>query len=166
MEILKYKKEYLKKCRSLWAEMVQHHRDIYDDPSIGGDNPGIEFDQHLCKVGSDRVWLAMSGEKIVGLTALIMNGQEAEIEPVVVASGYRGRGVGRILLNHVIKISKELGVLCLSVKPVARNLDAISFFHSSGFKTLGHIQMFMWLGESATCVWNPGPTIFEKSFFV
>ena len=24
-------------CRSIWAELTQHHRDIYEDPTIGGD---------------------------------------------------------------------------------------------------------------------------------
>jgi GNAT superfamily N-acetyltransferase len=88
------------------------------------------------------------------------------VEPVIVASNYRGQGIGKALLNHAIKKAKELGVLCLSVKPVARNLGAISFFHYSGFKILGHIQMFMWLGESDPDTWKPGPTIFERNFFI
>ena len=166
MEILKYNKIYLKRCRSLWTEMVQHHRDIYNDSSIGGDTPGLEFDQHLCKVSPERMWIVESDEKIVGLTALILNDQEAEVEPIIVTSSHRGMGIGKALLNHVIEIAKELGVLYLSVKPVARNIDAISFFHSSGFKTLGHIQMFMWLSESVPVTWNPGPSIFEKTFFI
>jgi hypothetical protein len=32
-------------CRSLWAELTEYHRDIYGDPSIGGDDPGAAFDE-------------------------------------------------------------------------------------------------------------------------
>ena len=28
-------------CRMLWAELTEHHRRIYEDPAIGGDDPGV-----------------------------------------------------------------------------------------------------------------------------
>ena len=31
-------------CRMLWVELTEHHRRIYEDPSIGGDDPGGAFD--------------------------------------------------------------------------------------------------------------------------
>lgn len=150
-------------CRALWAEMTQYHRDIYDDPSIGGDDPGLEFDRHLDKVGSQRVWVAKVGAEIVGLTSLIQDGEEAEIEPVVVSSGHRGQGVGQSLVKFAVSEARKLGVLCLSVKPVARNEEAFSFFYRVGFKTLGHIQLFMWLGPRVPGQWKPGPVLFGKS---
>jgi GNAT superfamily N-acetyltransferase len=166
MRILKYNKNLKTNCRSLWIEMVQHHRDIYNDPTIGGENPGIEFDQHLEKVGPGMIWVAELDSRIVGLAALDLNDQEGVIEPVIVSSGYRGKGIGKRLLNHVMEVAKELNIFCLSVKPVARNEGAISFFHQSGFKTLGHIQMFMWLGETTADMWVPGPSIFNKEFLM
>ena len=33
-------------CRSLWAELTEYHRSIYEDPSIGGDDPGAGFDDY------------------------------------------------------------------------------------------------------------------------
>jgi len=39
MQIRSYRVEDLELCRLLWAEMVQRHRDIYGDQTIGGDNP-------------------------------------------------------------------------------------------------------------------------------
>lgn len=137
--------------------MTQHHRDIYDDPSIGGDDPGLEFDKHLDKVGCQRVWLAKVGAEIVGLTSLIQNGEEAEVEPVVVSSGHRGEGIGQSLVKYAIAEARKLGILCLSVKPVARNEEAISFFCEAGFRTLGHIQLFMWLGQPMPGQWKTGP---------
>jgi GNAT superfamily N-acetyltransferase len=164
MEIRRYIPKDLEQCRSLWTEMVQHHREIYNDPSIGGDNPGIEFDQHLDLVGPENIWVVETDGKIVGLTALIRKDQEVEIEPIIVASSHRAKGIGQALLRHAVEEAKKMGVLCLSVKPVARNKDAIFFFYDSGFKTLGHIQMFMWIGDSEPDAWKPGPELFGKSF--
>ena len=164
IETRRYRRSDLARCRSLWAEMTQRHRDIYEDPSIGGEDPGLEFDKHLDQVGPQHVWVAVVDGEVVGLTSLIVDGEQAEVEPLVVSSSHRGMGVGRALLDRVIEEAGRLGVLCLGVKPVARNKDAISFFHNAGFKTLGHIQMFMWLGESTPGMWKPGPELFGKSF--
>lgn len=164
MSVRGYETSDLDRCRSLWAEMTQRHRDIYGDPSIGGEDPGLEFDAHLSRVGRERVWVAVSGEEVVGLVSLIQEGEQAEVEPIVVSSQHRGRGTGRELLDHAMEQAKSLGVLCLSVKPVARNEAAISFFHDAGFNKLGHVQMFMWLGPSMPGQWKPGPTLFGKLF--
>lgn len=164
MKIRQYRSSDLDRCRSLWAEMTQRHRDIYDDQTIGGDDPGLEFDGHLERVGPERVWVAVVDEDVVGLTSLIQDGAEAEVEPVVVSSGQRGGGVGHALVNHVIEEAKKLGVLCLGAKPVARNEEAISFFYDAGFRTLGHIHLFMWLGDSTPDMWKPGPELFGKHF--
>ena len=164
MSVRNYEASDLDRCRSLWAEMTQRHREIYDDPSIGGEDPGLEFDKHLSSVGPERVWVATSGEEVVGLMSLIQDGQQAEVEPIVVSSQHRGRGIGQELLNHAIEQAKALGVLCLSVKPVARNEEAISFFHDTGFKTLEHVQLFMWLGPSSPGQWKSGPKLFGKPF--
>lgn len=91
MNIRQYNISDLERCRSLWAEMTQRHRDIYNDPSIGGDNPGLEFDKHLEQVGSGRIWVALFDEEVVGLVSLIQDDQQAEVEPIVVSSKHRGK---------------------------------------------------------------------------
>jgi N-acetylglutamate synthase-like GNAT family acetyltransferase len=144
--------------------MTQRHRDIYDDPSIGGDDPGLEFDDHLSRVGPDLVWVAESEDGVVGFVSLIHEGEEAEIEPIVVTSHIRSTGIGHRLVEHAVEQAKKLGVLCLSVKPVARNEQAIAFFYDAGFHTLGHIQLFKWLGDTFPGQWKKGPELFGKQF--
>lgn len=152
------------RCRSIWAEMVQRHRDIYEDPTIGGENPGLEFDHHLSKVGAERIWVATSEEDVVGLVSLIVEGEQAEVEPIAVASEYRDSGIGRQLLKRAVIEAEKLGVICLYAKPVARNIEAISFFYDAGFRILGHVQLFMWLGSTTPDQWKPGPELFGKPF--
>jgi GNAT superfamily N-acetyltransferase len=144
--------------------MVQRHRDIYDDPTIGGENPGMEFDHHLSSVGAERIWVATSEEDVVGLVSLIVEDEQAEVEPIVVTSEHRDGGIGGRLLERAVIEAKKLGVRCLYVKPVARNMEAISFFYEAGFRTLGHVQLFMWLGPATPDQWKPGPELFGKHF--
>lgn len=164
MTIRVYKPSDLEQCRLLWAEMVQRHREIYEDDSIGGDDPGLEFDEHLSNVGPDRIWIAMEDDKAVGFVSLILDAEQAEIEPIVISAEHRSRGIGRELLNHAVEQARNMGVLCLSVKPVARNEEAIAFFHEAGFETIGHIQLFMWLGPDSPGRWKKGPELFGKQF--
>ena len=159
-----YNPEDLEPCRALWTELTQHHRDIYNDPSIGGETPGLYFDAHLARVGPEHIWVAEQSGEIIGCTGLIVEGQEAELEPLVVTATRRGRGVGRALVNHAIQEARKLQVRYLSVRPVARNVDAISFFCDHGFGTVGHIELFMELGPSTPGAWKPGLKLFERAF--
>jgi GNAT superfamily N-acetyltransferase len=144
--------------------MTERHRAIYEDPSIGGEDPGREFDDHLSRVGPELVWVATSEKDVVGFVSLIVEGEQAEVEPIVVSAMHRSRGIGDQLLGRAIDEAKKLGVSCLSVKPVARNVDAISFFYEAGFRILGHIQLFMWLGPSFPGQWKRGPELFGRQF--
>lgn len=154
----------LESCRVLWTELTQHHRDIYDDPSIGGDEPGFHFDEHMVRVGSKRVWVAERDGQAVGLVGLIVDGQEAEVEPVVVAAAHRGKGIGRALLEHAVEEANDLGAHYLSVRPVARNVEAIAFFFGAGFRALGHIELFVDLRPHFPGTWKPGPELFGCTF--
>jgi ribosomal protein S18 acetylase RimI-like enzyme len=154
----------LEACRALWGELTQRHREIYDDPTIGGDTPGLYFDRHLSRVGPERIWVAEWAGQVVGLVGLIVSDQEAEVEPIIVSAAQRSAGIGRNLLRHVTSKAKKLGVRYLSVKPVARNLEAISFYYDFGFRTLGEIELFIDLGAPAPGTWKPGPELFGHSF--
>jgi ribosomal protein S18 acetylase RimI-like enzyme len=151
-------------CRALWVELTERHRQIYDAPAIGGDDPGRWFDEHLAHVGPERLWVAEHAGRVVGLVGLIIDGQEAEVEPVVVASASRGKGIGRALVDRVVKEASELGLRYICVKPVARNLQAIDFYYDAGFRTLGEIEMFIDLGTPRPGLWKPGPELFGHPF--
>ena len=159
-----YQPKDLVSCRALWAELTEWHRQIYQDPSIGGDDPGRYFDEHLEQVGSEHIWVAEVDSQIVGLTGIILGESEAELEPLVVSEGYRGSGIGRQLTEVVIQTAREEGVKYLNVRPVARNASAIGFFHEQGFDILGRIELFMDLTPSDNRTWNPGEKITGKRF--
>jgi N-acetylglutamate synthase-like GNAT family acetyltransferase len=163
IKIRQYTDSDLEQCQTLWKELTQHHRDIYSDPSIGGDDPGHYFDEHLARVGPERLWVADDSGRVIGLIGLIVEDEEAEVEPLVVTPKNRNKGIGHALLFHVIEEAKKLGVRYLNVRPVARNVKAVTFFYESGFSILGHINLFMDLKEEKN-KWVSGPELFGCSF--
>jgi GNAT superfamily N-acetyltransferase len=164
IRIHSYQPGDLAACRALWAELTQHHGELYQDPSIGGGDPGVYFDRHLAQVGPEHIWVAECQGKVVGFVGLIILDHEAEVEPIVVTKGYRSKGVGQELLKRVIMEAHQLGMRYLNVRPVARNIDAILFFYQAGFQLLGRPEMFMDLKQPTPDPWIPGPEVFGCSF--
>ena len=50
------------------------------------------------------------------------------------------------------------------MKPVARNLEAISFYYDFGFRILGEIEVFMDLKPLAPGTWKSGIELFGLTF--
>ncbi|MHC4932557.1 MAG: GNAT family N-acetyltransferase [Planctomycetota bacterium] len=150
-------------CRELWRELTQHHRDLYANPGIGGADPGNHFDEYLKHPKFAIAWVAEEAGAVVGLTGLLVDGEEAEIEPVVVRSGHRDRGIGRRLIDHAVAEARRRGIRSVCIRPVARNALAIGRFHDAGFRLLGRIEMFMPLGPSEQ-EWTPGISIHGREF--
>ena len=140
-----YRPRDLEACRALWAELTQRHRDVYSDPTIGGDDPGRGFDQHLAHPNFAGVWVAEVEGQVVGMAGLLATGEEAEVEPVVVSAEYRSQGIGHLL--------------CQCVVEVARNVEAISFFVEQGFNLLGRVELFQELASPVAREWKDGITV-------
>ena len=141
-----YKPVDLEACRALWAELTQRHRDLYADPSIGGEAAGPHVDRHLARIGPGRIWVAECDGQVVRLAGLVAEGDEAEVEPIVGTCALRGKGIGPALLKHVVEEARQLGVRCLGVSPVARNMEAMRFYYDCGFRLRG----------SWNCSWTCG----------
>jgi GNAT superfamily N-acetyltransferase len=104
-------------CRGLWRELAEWHRKIYSDPTIGGEHPEENFDKHLAKVGPEQLWVAVHNSRVVGLIGLIIKGKEAEIEPLVVSEDYRGKGIGKRLIQRAVTEARKRGARLLTIRP-------------------------------------------------
>ena len=162
--IREYQDRDKKECRALWWELTEHHREIYNDASFGGADPGRFFDDHLERVGPHRVWVAEQNRIIVGMIGLLDGDTGAEIEPLVVKHEYRRQGIGKKLLQFVIQEAKSLGLKDLSIKPVVRNIDAIKAFYLLGFQNLGHIELFIDLKPEKRREWKSNLNLFGLDF--
>jgi N-acetylglutamate synthase-like GNAT family acetyltransferase len=150
-------------CRALWAELTRSHRALYDDASIGGDDPGSGFDDYLGEFAAARKWVAERGSTVIGFVGLIIRGKQGEIEPVVVSFDARGQGVGRSLVQTAVDAARAEGVDQLKASPVARNSHAIDFFHSLGFTALGHVDLLMDSRHPAS-YWQRGERLAGSDF--
>lgn len=153
----------LEACRGLWRELTQRHRDLYDDPEIGGNDPGVWFDEHLQHPHLAGIWVAESQGTVVGFCGLLVQGQEAEVEPVVVTAAQRSRGVGRRLLHEMVSEARARDIRYLWIRPVARNVEALRLFHDAGFRVLGRVDMLMDLFPEAPRR-RPGISIHGRDF--
>jgi N-acetylglutamate synthase-like GNAT family acetyltransferase len=124
-------------CRILWAELTEHHRRLYDDVTIGGDDPGHGFDEYLAEPARLRSWVAEFQGRVIGLAGLLIRGQSGEVEPVVIAATHRGQGHGHQLIQCAVNEARTLGLEYVTLRPVTRNVDAIRSFHAIGFRTMG-----------------------------
>jgi N-acetylglutamate synthase-like GNAT family acetyltransferase len=132
---------------------------LYDDPSLGGDDPGSGFDE----LAGARIWIAERRGSVVGFIALVIRGRRAEIEPVVVSFDVRGQGIGRSLVETAVEAAQSEGVRQIKASPVARNGPALRFFHELGFDTLGHVELLLDL-ERPKKYWRERERLGEREF--
>jgi GNAT superfamily N-acetyltransferase len=145
------------------VELTQWHRNIFDSPEIGGEDPGRAFDEHLAKIGTENVWVAEVDGEIAGLAGLVTE-PDFELEPIVVAARHRKAGIGRLLASAVVDAARERGARDIQVRPVGRNVDAIRFFHELGFDILAHVQLELDLAERERDPWIPGERLADRDF--
>ena len=159
--VRKYQGEDREQCRGLWRELTEWHREIYQDPTIGGEHPEDYFDKHLAAVGPEQLWVAVHDSKVVGLVGLMLKGEETEIEPLIVSKAYRQKGIGTKLTETVVSEAQKKGVKYLNIGPVARNVKTIKFLHKRGFKNLGYINLFI---DFTNHTWKTGLEIHGCKF--
>jgi ribosomal protein S18 acetylase RimI-like enzyme len=146
-------------CRALYGELSQHHADIYEDPSIAGDDPGRGFEKFLALGNRRGSWVADSDGKIIGFTGLLENlGEEGvcEIEPLVVATESRGEGIGSRLVRHAIEEAKKRRFRFVTIRPELRNKKAFSLYVRLGFNLVGQVELFQDLLPERGRKWQPG----------
>jgi GNAT superfamily N-acetyltransferase len=167
VEIRSYSPADLESCRTLWFELTEAHRIIYDDPTIGGDDPGAYFDKHLKLVGPERIWIAVIDGQVAGMIGLMRNphdGTSNVVEPIVVKKEHRGKGIGRELLEYVVEEERRSGKQFITIQPVARNVKAMKMFHDLGFKGIGNVDLVMELREENKMIWKSGLRIHDIEF--
>jgi ribosomal protein S18 acetylase RimI-like enzyme len=139
--------------RRLWAELTRRHQDMYGG---SGDDDGDGFEEYLTRLDLSGLWVADHPEDgVVGLVGLIMRGRAGEVEPVVVSTGHRGKGIGKTLLRHVAAEANKRGFVSLTISPESRNVEAIRCLHAAGYDVVSSIQLTLDL-DRHTHQWEDG----------
>jgi ribosomal protein S18 acetylase RimI-like enzyme len=97
-----------------------------------------EYARHYLAQPGSRALLAVQQEGVIGLLSysirpnLYHAANSAQIEELVVASAWRGKGVGGALLEALLLRLEAAGVAEVSVTTLPDNEDAIRFYRSHG----------------------------------
>src|SRR6185312_12732025 len=109
--------------RRLWSELTNQHNRMYGEPA---DDGGAGFEEYLARLDLSGLWVAdHADDGVIGMVGLVLHGRAGEVEPVVVTTSHRHKGVGRLLLRHVANEAKKRSMQSLTISPASRNVDAI-----------------------------------------
>ena len=152
-------------CRDLWAELVQTKRELYQDPAIGGVDPGAGFEEYLTRLDLAGIWVAEHRDDgVVGLIGLVLGTRRTgEVEPVVVAERWRDRRIGGTLLQHVANEARRRELTGLSISPDSRNIEAIRCLHAAGYDVLSSVTLTLDLAPRGHS-WQDGLDVHELRF--
>ena len=98
-------------------------------------------EQELAKIINDNsstIFILYADEKIVGMltlgTYLSPTGRKAWIEDVVVDSAFRGKGYGKMLVEHAIEYARTLSPCTLMLTSNPSRIAANELYRASGFE--------------------------------
>lgn len=81
--------------------------------------------------------VAKSKEEILGFAGIWKSVDDIHITDIVVKKSYRGNGIGNLLLQKLIELTKELNYTELTLEVNANNEIAKKLYLKNGFKELG-----------------------------
>ncbi len=122
----KYQPDF-KKLNLEWLDKhgltESHDLQILDDPQ------GTVIDR------GGHIFLAMDGERVIGTAGLFKDsGLEYELIKMAVDPQYRGRGIGKLLLEECIGRARELGAVKISLFSNSRLTTALRLYENYGFR--------------------------------
>ena len=125
--------------RRLWSELTNEHNEMYGEPAEDG---GEGFEEYLTRLDLSGLWVAdHADDGVIGLVGLIMRDRAGEVEPIVVTTSHRHKGVGRRLLRHVAAEAKKRNMTALTNTPSSRNIEAIRSLHAAGYDVFSSIEL-------------------------
>lgn len=81
--------------------------------------------------------VAKENDEIVGFAGIIITPIDIEITNIVTKKRKRKKGIGKLLLDKLIKMAKEINSESISLEVNENNQIAIHLYESYGFKKVG-----------------------------
>lgn len=106
---------------------IYHMIDEYAKKGIVLPRTLSSINQHL-----DNMYVVKDTNQVIGVAGLHVIGSDiAEIRSLVVKQNYQNKGIGRKLVNHIIKESSNFGI-----KRLISLTYQVEFFNKSGFNII------------------------------
>jgi len=81
-------------------------------------------------------WVLLSEDEIIGYSLMMMVLDEAHLLNLSVAKPYQKRGLGRLLLEHMISVAKRHGAANMFLEVRPSNISAIALYENVGFNEM------------------------------
>lgn len=100
-----------------------------------------------------RIYVAELGGRVLGLISLspLLWDRVAMIDHLAVEEGWRRRGIGKTLVEHLFRKAVEASVRFLTVQTARWNKEAIAFYGVMGFSVRGIFPEYV--GDGNDMVW-------------
>lgn len=150
--IIEYEEKYDKQIKDLLVELQQYLSDLDKEGyNIVGENYREEYFKKTMEEvtkNNGKILLYEENKKIAGLVIGILNNEEMErfdfkapkrgrITELVVSKEYRGKHIGKQLLNTMKDYLKSIGCEKILIAVFGYNKDAINFYEHNGY----HVRM-------------------------
>jgi len=143
-----FKSEDLSELRRIASVSHQDSR-FYFDPGFPRQACNCLYEtwiERSCHSDADRVFVAESDSRVAGYVAChaAKDGKEGSIVLIAVADGFRGKGIGKKLVDHAILLFAEIGIVRITVVTQARNISAQRLYEDRGFRTQSMQLWYHW----------------------
>lgn len=106
------------------------------------------FKQELENPNSE-YFVAILNETIVGFAGIWTAVDDIHITNIVTKKSHRNQGIGKKLLEHLIKISKQKNLSSLTLEVNEKNEPAIKLYEQYNFKKIGKRKNYYKQNENA-----------------
>ena len=89
------------------------------------------------RINKKLLWLVFSDDRISGTVSLFPRGDELFVRSMAVSPGEQGKGIGKILMEHVHEMAFSNGCSCITLNTTGFLLPAIRLYERFGFKRDG-----------------------------
>jgi putative acetyltransferase len=116
--------------RDLNEEWIAKHFTLEEQDRITFGNPELSVLQP-----GGHIFMAVDGDSPVGCCALLPVGSGVfELGKMAVAPDYRGRGIGRMILEYAISKARDMGARSLHLASNTSLANAVHLYESVGFR--------------------------------
>ena len=81
-------------------------------------------------------WVLLDGAKIIGYSLMMLVLDEAHLLNLSIAKAYQKRGLGRLLLEHMIANARQHGAANMFLEVRPSNISAIALYENIGFNEM------------------------------